>query len=74
MKNIIALMVLIGSITVSCSQEKPKNVAPADYAETEKDLIQNRERDSLQAAANQTTTTTANGYKMPNDSTKSETK
>lgn len=75
MKNIIALSVIIAGFTVSCSQDKPKNVAPADYADTEKDLIQNRIQDSTKTAdENVNTTTTANGYKIPNDSANTKTK
>lgn len=74
MKNRVALMILMGAATIACTQDKPKNVAPADYAETEQKLIQNREQDSLKAAADQTSTTTANGYKMPADSADSSTK
>ena len=43
MKNRIALMAFMGALTVSCSQDKPKNVAPADYAETEQKLIKNKQ-------------------------------
>lgn len=69
MKNIIALSLLISFVSISCSHDKPKNVAPADYAETEQKLIQNKEVDSTKSAEN--STTTANGYKVPNDSAKS---
>ena len=69
MKNIIVLMVMVSSLSISCTEDKPKNVAPADYAETEQKLIQNKEVDSAKAAEN--ATTTANGYKVPEDSTKS---
>lgn len=72
MKNIIALALIFGAFTVSCSEEKQKNVPPADYAETEKDLIQNRIQDSANAANN--TTTTANAYKTPVDSATTKTK
>ena len=70
MKNRIALMVFMGALTVSCSEDKPKNVAPADYAETEQKLIKNKQPDSATASAN--AATTANGYKIPEDSAKSK--
>lgn len=43
------VMAALGIVFLSaCSQnDKPQNTAPADYAETERDLIQNRERDSI---------------------------
>lgn len=72
MKNIIALMIFTASLAVSCSHDKPKNVAPADYAETEQKLIKNKQPDSATAAAN--ASTTANGYKIPADSANSTSK
>lgn len=42
------ITVLGGLILISCSKnDKPQSTAPADYAETERQLIQNREKDSL---------------------------
>lgn len=70
MKSIIALGMLVGVLTISCTENKPKNVAPADYAETEQKLIKNKQPDSATAAAN--AATTANGYKIPEDSAKSK--
>lgn len=48
MKALAAITVL-GIMTLSaCSENgKPQTTAPADYAETEQQLIQNREKDSL---------------------------
>ncbi len=42
MKNIIALGMLVSILTISCTEEKAKNVAPADYAETEQKLLKNK--------------------------------
>lgn len=44
-----ATITVLGIITLSaCSKnDKPQSTAPADYAETEQQLIQNREKDSL---------------------------
>ncbi|UFK97777.1 hypothetical protein [Kaistella faecalis] len=43
------VMAALGIVFLSaCSQnDKPQNTTPADYAETERDLIQNREKDSI---------------------------
>ncbi len=48
MKAFAALTILgITTLTACSKNEQPQNTAPSDYAETEKKLIQNREKDSL---------------------------
>ncbi|MBU4537039.1 MAG: hypothetical protein L6264_07045 [Weeksellaceae bacterium] len=42
------MIALVSMAAVSCSQnEKPQSTEPADYAETEKKLIQNHIQDSI---------------------------
>jgi len=48
MKAFAVLTILSITTLTACSKnEQPQSTAPADYAETEKKLIQNRENDSL---------------------------
>lgn len=47
MKKLLVLGMVSALSLIACSQkEKPQSTAPADYAETHRELIQNPEKDS----------------------------